>query len=114
MQLHEFSSDRQSETRTMVQPRGCRIHLRKLAEDQIVVLWRNSHSAVADFDEQLESAVALTTRRVQPYAAIRRREVDCVPHEVAEDMRDLLAISNDMGHRIGDVDRERQALTCEQ
>src|ERR1043165_5982796 len=78
VQLDELARDRQAEARAVMRSRGRRIHLRELAEDQVVMLGRNTDAAVADLDEQALDFFIRSVRRAQPDFAARRREFNGV------------------------------------
>ena len=124
VQLDELARDRQAESRAVVRARRRRVDLRELAEDQIVMLGRDADARVADLDEQLGRGRSARRRaRFEPHAAAGRREVDRVAEQIADDVRDLLAIGDDRRQRRLDVDRRASsrfflssdslsALTC--
>ena len=57
VQLDELARDRQAEPRAVVRARRRRVHLRELAEDQLVMLGRDADAGVAHFDDEHSDAV---------------------------------------------------------
>jgi hypothetical protein len=53
MQLHELPGDGEAEPRSMVRSRRRCIHLRELAEYELVVISRYTAPGVANFDDEL-------------------------------------------------------------
>jgi hypothetical protein len=105
VQLDELARDRQPEPRPVVPPRGRRVDLRELAEDQLVVLGRDPDPGVDHLDEQ-RLARPGRRRRAHRHAAAARgaREVDGVAEQVAEHVRQLLAVGRDrrqVGRQVG-------------
>ena len=86
--------DRQTKAGAVVTPRRRRIDLRELPEDQIVMLGCDSDARVPDF--HLDVVGFAVTRRCdeEPHPAARGGEGDGIAEQVADDVRDLLAIGD--------------------
>ena len=108
VQLDELARDGEAEPRAMVSPRRGRVHLRELAEHELVVLGRDADARVAHLDENRRLWLVRCHRRPHPHAAAGRGEVDRVRQEVAEDVSDLVAVGAHAGQVRCDIDREEQ------
>src|SRR5689334_2242152 len=98
----------------MMRPRRCCIDLRELAKDEIVVLGRDADACITDLDEQLRAVAAPALLSLEPHAPARRREVDRIAEQVADDVRHLLAIGDDRWHRRVYLDANLEAFPREQ
>src|SRR5262245_53288102 len=59
MKLDQLPRDRESETGSVMWTRWGRIHLRELAEDQVMVLGRDANAGVAHFDSQARALIVI-------------------------------------------------------
>ena len=90
------------------------IHLREFAEDEIVMLARDSHTRIAHLDQQRRIAVVVRERRAYPYASKRRCEFDGVAKQVTDHVRNLFAIGEELRHVRLHAHVERELLLLEQ
>ena len=89
VELHELARDREPEPRPVVLARRRRVHLRELAEDEVVVLGGDPDPGVPDLDDELAGDLGRGPVRVpepggDPDAPSLGGEVDPVPDEVPE------------------------------
>jgi hypothetical protein len=110
VQLDELARDGEAEARAVMLPRRARVHLRELAEDEVMMLGRDADARVAHLDDALGRAVALAAVGADPHLSALRREVDRVADEIPDDVRDLLAIGVHGLEVVGHVCHETQSL----
>src|SRR5437867_11066418 len=94
----------------MMLPRGRGVDLRELLEDEIVMVRGDSDPGVADFRPQR----ATIGVRVNPDPSAWRRELDGVPDEIAEHVRDLLAVGKNRWQFWRDVQVQPELLFDQQ
>src|SRR6185437_10460197 len=79
-----------------------------------VMLRRDADAGVSDLDQHRLGLGASGPRRLEPDAPARRRELDRVAEQVADDVRDLLAVGVDRRKLLLNVDGQLQPLLLEQ